>query len=541
MNLEGYKNKKECQQEKNEESEKPSYEKSENKQKIKDSLEITSESGILKVYNKSGKFVFNGNPEQLLIFWKNNDYGKTEDIGGICDEDGKSIFRFGVNDKYGFTDRKKINQIFKHLEESITRKRCNASDHQKIIDIRQSLIPETLNLNNKENEKYFEKQLENTQENLIEQKNIFNDEKAEKITEITKNWLKFGGNFYDHLTGKNLELEKGVDYKINPDGTINMPSFIEARKKKIDHWLKDPSNQKWIADGPDFQKKHINELSYGQEVVKARQSDGTFMDKSRYTTPYFYENNWLYYESNYFDKIIGELKQPEREETKYRIYFNCTGENVFPLYQGIIEELNQDPDLQKFGFQIKTADVSRIDLQEISQIINQKDRIVLYIGENGIKKAIPILQKYSEKNRQIFNEDGILLAQHLVDKQGNQIPGIKITSETKGYSPDPTDPNKRYASFNDMQSKIIESCFRSIATGLKNNKTMELISEKYPKMKESLLKLATNASAEDYIKAILSDPNGSEFLTKNLKIIYPQWSKAFGMSEKNIAFKENYF
>ena len=57
-------------------------------------------------------------------------------------------------------------------------------------------------------------------------------------------------------------------------------------------------------------------------------------------------------------------------------------------------------------------------------------------------------------------------------------------------------------------------------------------------MKENLSKLPAGASTEDYMKGILADPNGEEFLARNLKAIYPQWAKAFGMSEKNIAFKE---
>ena len=151
---------------------------------------------------------------------------------------------------------------------------------------------------------------------------------------------------------------------------------------------------------------------------------------------------------------------------------------------------------------------------------------------------MPILQKYGSENHQKFNKDGVLLAQPLTDKQGQIISGIRITSETKGESPDPTESSKKYASFNDLQSKIIESSLRSLVTGLKNPKTLEAIGEKYPDMKEALLKLPTNASTEDHIKTILSDTNGEEFLLKNLKIIYPQWAKSFGMSDVNIAFKK---
>ncbi|MCX6736543.1 MAG: hypothetical protein NTW73_00410 [Candidatus Parcubacteria bacterium] len=506
-------------------------------QQIKSSLDTVSDSGIVKVYDKSGKFVFSGSPDQLMIFWKNKDYGVVENIGGISDEDGKSIFRFGAGDDHGFTDRKRMEGLFQQLEGQVARKKSIAQDQRRIAEIRQSLGQGTLPPETQEKslEQVME-QPENKIENPIEQESLFDDEKAKQILEVTKNWVKFGGNFYDHLTGKNLNLERGVDYKVNQDGTPDMVSFREARQKKIDAWLQDPSNQEWVAAGPKFGQDHKQELGYDQEIVKAKQPDGTFVDKERYTKPYFYENGWLYYESNYFDKQTGEFKQPERESTKYRVYFNCEGEDILPTYQGVIEQLNQDPELQKLGFQIKTADVSEVSPREIGQIMNQKDRIVLYLGEKGIGRALPILQKYAEQNRQKFSRGGVLFAQPLIDNQGQEISGVRVTSETKGISPE---SNKEYASFSDMQSEVVESCFRSIIVGLKNPKTLESIATKYPVMKDVLSKLPVGASVEDYIKGILSDPNGEEFLIKNLKVIYPQWSKAFGMSEKNIAFKAN--
>ncbi len=516
-------------------------ENSEVEQQIKSSLDTVSDSGVVKVYNKSGKFVFSGNPDQLMIFWKNKDYGAVEDIGGISDEDGKSIFRFGAGDSYGFTDRKRIEGLFQQLEGQVARKKSTAQDQQRIVEIRQSLGQETLPPEPQEkSQEQVTEQPENKAENPMKQEGLFDDENAKKILEVTKDWTKYDGIFYNHLTGKNVNLQRGVDYKVNPDGTLDMASFHEARQKKIDAWLQNPSNQEWIAAGPKFNQDHKQELGYGKETVKAKQSDGSFADKERYTTPYFYENGWLYYESNYFDKQTGELKQPERESTKYRVYFNCEGGDVLPTYQGIIEQLSQDPELQKLGFQIKTADLSKISPQEIGQIMNQKDRIVLYLGEKGMEKALPILQKYAEQNRQKFNKEGVLLAQPLTDSQGQEISGVRVASETKGMSPDPTESNKIYASFSEMQRNIVESCFRSIIAGLKNPKTLESMATKYPVMKEALSKLpAGGASVKDYMKGILSDPNGEEFLTKNLKAIYPQWSKAFGMSEKNIAFKKD--
>ncbi|PJE58281.1 MAG: hypothetical protein COU81_01515, partial [Candidatus Portnoybacteria bacterium CG10_big_fil_rev_8_21_14_0_10_36_7] len=84
-----------------------------------------------KVFDKSGKFVFSGNHGQMIIFWKNKDYGSVEDIGGISDEDCKSIFRFGAGDDHGFIDGKRIEGLFKNLEDQILRKKLTAQDTQK--------------------------------------------------------------------------------------------------------------------------------------------------------------------------------------------------------------------------------------------------------------------------------------------------------------------------------------------------------------------------------------------------------------------------
>ena len=274
------------------EKQQPKIENPENQeaeQQIKNSLDTVSDSGVVKIYDKSGKFVFSGNPDQLMIFWKNKDYGTIEDIGGISDEDGKSIFRFGAGDGHGFTDRKRIEGIFQQLEGQVTRKKSAAEDQQKIVEIRQTLGQETpVPQPQEKTQEQIATTPEAKAENHIKQEGLFDDEKAKQILEVTKDWAKFGGNFYDHLTGKNMKLERGVDYKVNPDGTPDMASFREARQKKIDAWLQDPSNQEWIAAGTQFEQDHKQELGYWQETVKVKQSDGTFVDKERYTTPYFY-------------------------------------------------------------------------------------------------------------------------------------------------------------------------------------------------------------------------------------------------------------
>ena len=503
----------------------------ETKQRIAKAIDSVSESSIVRVYDRSGKAVFVGNPDQLMIFWKNKDYGTIEDIGGISDEEGGSILRFGPGDEHGFTDRKRMEDLFAQLETTVSSKSRVADNNQKKIEMRQSLgidqeiIP-------------AEAEAVVANQEQGEQKNLFDDKRTSQILNVTKEWAKYGGQFYNHLTGKDARLQASVDYKINPDGSPDMASFKDARKKKIDRWLQEPGNQKWLADGNKFEADNRGKLlSYGKESLQVRQPDGTLENKERYTTPYLYEDGWLYYETNYFDREKREFKQPNREETKYRVYFNIDGQDIMPTFQAIIGELEQDPDLQRLGFQIKTADVSKIDDHTKGEIMNQKDRIVMYLGEEGMKKALPILQRYVGVNKQKFMREGVLLGQYLTDTEGNEIPGVAITSETKGRSPDPTEPLGEYKSFSDMQSKVLESSFRSLVAGLKNPKTLESIGSTNPQLKERLSRLPAKVSTQEVIKTIIADPQGEEFLKRNLMKIYPQWAKAFGMSEDNIAFK----
>lgn len=137
-------------------------------EQFKSSFETTASSEAVKVYDKSGKFVFSGTPEQMVVFWKNKDYGAIENIGGISNAEGESIFRFGPADGRGFTDRRKIESLFQELENRVVRKNQETEDQSKLKELRQQLgleiqpqeqttpSPETV-LNQPESEKNSEK------------------------------------------------------------------------------------------------------------------------------------------------------------------------------------------------------------------------------------------------------------------------------------------------------------------------------------------------------------------------------------------------
>lgn len=118
-------------------------ESTETQKQFQSSLATTTSSETVQVYDQSGKFVFSGTPEQMLVFWKNKDYGTIENIGGIANAQGESIFRFGPTDGRGFTDRKKIKDLFQQLENHFVASHQETEDQKKLKELRQQLGLET--------------------------------------------------------------------------------------------------------------------------------------------------------------------------------------------------------------------------------------------------------------------------------------------------------------------------------------------------------------------------------------------------------------
>ncbi|MBP7134144.1 hypothetical protein KBA73_02920 [Patescibacteria group bacterium] len=370
------------------------------------------------------------------------------------------------------------------------------------------------------------------------EKHPFDDALAKQAVSVMKKWAQYGEGLYDHLTGKAINLEKGVDYQMLSDGRVDLVGYKAARQKKIDGWLQEPGNRAWLAAGKKFDQEYSQSITDQREKVMVRTPQGTREEKSRYTRPLSREQGWLYFDSNYFHKSRGEMTQPNRESTRYRVYVQVDGKDVISTYESLIKELMADPGMQKVGMQIKTADLDRIGGHELGQLLNQRDRIVLYLGEEGMKYALPILRRYAKRHSGLLQQEGVLFAQPIKDSDGADVPGMRITSETKGESPDPAEFPKEYKSFSKMQSQILESCLRSIIAALKDPGISAQLAATYPRMKEALSKLLPKSTIQQHVRAIFADPHGEEFLIKNLKVIYPQWAASFGMSPENVAFKK---
>ncbi len=486
-----------------------------------DSASSVSGSEEVSVYDRSGRPVFKGTPDQLIIFWNNGDYGEVENIGGIYNQDGNPLVRFGAQTGFGFIDRSHISEVFEQIKDEVKVHKILKEESSRLQSVKESLG-------------LIEKK--DPVSNIIDKENVFNSDRMEEVLGVAQDWVKYGGDFYGHLTGKDIKLEKGVDYALNPDGGIDMESFRAARNEKIATWLNNPKNAEWIAAGKRFVLDHPQDLGY-REKLEVTHSNGTVSEEYRPTTPFFHEDGWIYYEPNYVDKETGVSRLKEREDTAYRIYINCDSDEVIRVFEEVVNRLNQDSDLRRLGFQAKTSDISAVSPSEIGQMMHQKDRIVIYLGEEGAKKALPIIQDYATENEGVFEEQGVLLAQPLEDNNKRPIPGIRMTSETKGKSPDPQEINKSYSSFSDMQSKIITSSLKSIINQLNKPDVLNMVSSHYPSLGKRLSGVPANISLREYIGIILEDDEGKTFLSKNLEKIYPQWSQSFGMSD-NISFKK---
>lgn len=373
---------------------------------------------------------------------------------------------------------------------------------------------------------------------LKQKQNIVDEEKAEEVMAIIRDWVYYGGDFYKYWTGRALKLKKGVDYRINADGTIDEQSFFAARNKQVEDWLKQPVNRTWIATANEFKKNNIDKISERKQKVEIKDAKGKIHEEEKYTTPYFLENGWLFYESNYYDLSIGAMTQREREPSKYRIYFNLENQDVIKVYSEIIGKLSMDEDISRFGFGANTIAMFDPTAEVIAETISQRDKIIIFIGENGINRALPILQDYIKKNRAKFEKRGVLLAQKFFDQDGKEVPGVDISSDVRGVSPDSSRGFKKYKSFNSMQSEIIQSTLYSVFKEIYNFDNLDKIGFTNPQLKDKLLEIGHDGKLEDYLPLFLTQQSGAKFLIKNLAKFYPKWSRAFGMSEINIAFKE---
>ncbi len=379
----------------------------------------------------------------------------------------------------------------------------------------------------------------------------FDAEKARQVMQILKDWTVYGDTLYAHLVGRAVRLQKGIDYNIHdPHGPVDLKDFQQARSKYVARWLQNPGNRQWFDDLDAFHQTHKNtDLSFEKKTVYIRQPDGTLHDKQRWTTPYFYQDGWVYYETNYFDGAKGSLVQPDREQTQYRVYLNMECKDIVSTFSHLIAELRAHPLLQRVGFQMKIADENIYgDTEEqrsterertALKVMHQRDKIVLYLGDEGIRHALPILRAYAEKNAHILSDEGVLLAQPLIGTHGQSIPGITITSETKGLSPDPLDPQPEYATFNKMQEKIIEASLRSIKQALQDPQAVARIDSAKPRLalRQRLASLSPRSSLREFAQVFTTDAEGELFLQNNLQRAYPPWAKAFGMKETAIAFK----
>ena len=153
--------------------------------------------------------------------------------------------------------------------------------------------------------------------------------------------------------------------------------------------MEDPGNQKWVEDGKAFvhELEEANAIvSEGnKELVRLLGPDGKEKEKEGYiNTGHYIElgSFWVKYDSNRAIKVEGSedeynALQPQQEEAKYRVYLNVEGAEVIQTFKELIETLNGDPDLQKFGFRAKTANISRAGQKDVGALMGQRDRIVL--------------------------------------------------------------------------------------------------------------------------------------------------------------------
>lgn len=377
-----------------------------------------------------------------------------------------------------------------------------------------------------------------TIEYLKQKENILTQADAVEAINIIQDWFNYGGDLYKHWTGRIIKLKKGTDYKFDSKGQVDIASYNAAVNAQAEEWLKQPVNRNWIAEANNFKKKNENNISFQKQTVELKDNKNNIYNEERYTTPYYCEEGWLIYESNYYDINLGAMTQKLREPSKYCIYFNMENQDIMRVYQDIIYKLNINEELSRVGFAVNTLAMFNPTVATITEAINAKDKIVLYVGEKGINHALKLIQEYIQKNKAKFIKKTVLLAQKLYDMDGKEVIGASISSDVKGVSPDASRGFPKYKSFNSMQVEIIQSTLNSIFKEIYNFDNLDKIGIANPALRDRLLEIGHDSELRKYLSLFLSQPSGINFLVKNLVRFYPKWSQAFGMSAHNIAFRE---
>lgn len=377
-----------------------------------------------------------------------------------------------------------------------------------------------------------------TIEYLRQKENILTQADAEELVGVIRDWFYYGGDLYKHWTGRIIKLRRGVDYQVNSEGQPDEGSYATAVNSRVEEWLKQPVNRNWIAEANAFKKENESTISFQKQVVEFKDAKNNVFSEERYTTPYHCEDGWLFYESNYYDTNLSAMTQRQREPSKYSIYFNVENQDIMRVYLDIIYKLSADEELSKVGFAINTIAMFSPTVEIVSEAMNQKDKIVLFVGDRGINQALRLIQDYVQKNRAKFGKRGILLSQKFFDREGKEVPGVSVASNVKGVSPDASRGFPKYKSFNSMQVEIIQSALNSIFKEIYNFDNLDKIGFTNPDLRDQLLEIGHDGSLRDYLPLFLSQQSGVNFLIKNLVRFYPKWSRAFGMSAHNIAFRE---
>lgn len=347
-----------------------------------------------------------------------------------------------------------------------------------------------------------------------------------RLVEVVGDWCRYGGSLYDHLTGKSPRLEPGKDYALKQDGSIDLVSYKAVRDRTVEAWGTDPAVQTRFQNFEALCRNNREQISFQRREVAIFEG-GRLVQKQRYTTPFFRENGWLYYESNYCDTNTGSMRQPAREDSAYRVYMTVPQDKITPAFGNAINQLNKVPGLRKHGFQAKTADVEGLDTIEKSKIMNQKDQIVFYFGENGMKDALPVFSQLAEDNPEWFSTPGVLLAKPLSRRDGSQVEGIRVASEVHGLG----------RSFSEVHSGLLEGCLDQISAAIHHPTTLEKLKTKHPEIAERLQRLGPKPNTQQVLSSVISDEQGKSFLAKQLEANYPSWAGRRGLSAENPAFR----
>jgi hypothetical protein len=402
-------------------------------EQFKSSFETTVSSEAVKVYDKSGKIVFSGTPEQMVVFWKNKDYGTIENMGGILNSEGESIFRFGPVSGRGFTDREKIDELFLKLENRVVIENQEIEDQIKLRDLRQKLG--------------LEAQKQEQATSSLENKSVHSEkeeysEKEEIFKEQVKDFLEIA--LKDKETKRLMDKYRNTKFRGEPEELFkkrqslsDVEMFAKMPSSMYELIHKSGMNYQEVVNGINIQNKEEFIKNFNDEISDRLVDVVSQSSKVRHITEQELIQGGQPDQAAGFVWFKGNSPKP-KDAREVRFYINASPDGTTQTAEylsKLSDQLDQHGLRLQFKFRKDIVEYDRTDTcvaylyMPKAETAEQKVNSDLWLAK--VKEAMAKIPKEAIRNKNSFFtekiEEGISFAEDSREAEGKK--GESYTSQ----------------------------------------------------------------------------------------------------------------